>query len=513
MDQMTLSGWTPIMVAASQGHIDTVKYLASKSAELDLKDKNDQTIIHLAAQNNQDAVIEEILNLESTPTDFMVNENDQLDNTPLHLACAAGFLDTVKVLIEHEAQVDNKNEDEKTPFHMAAENGHVEVVEYILSKDKNAKNDCDEDDNTGLHLAASNKMTNTVELLIESGSDVRKRNNREWTPLDCAAAAGSFKCVLKILEAGADVDPMDKKGITPLHLTAIHGHPQVTRLLLEHGARIEIENDDGKNALELAIESDHKAVAEAILSSEHWKMAMTSSSVSPGGWLDTPLRMLIRKFPELAAKVLDNCITKDKDKDKVDANNNVIRSGMSSKTNKVEYRFDYTFLEDTFNYKAKERTFDENWDLKLRSVRSVGEEELGSTGMSENKGHMRFQFSPDSDKPYDKDSLVIQNNHPLMIMVKQQQKTLMKHPLCLALLRHKWKKFQYIFYFYVLFYLVYLGLITTFVLMDLDLMSSDHTTALRWPIFIYICFGLILELFDFYRVSKNNFSVYRLIKQ
>ena len=50
---MTLSGWTPIMVAASQGHIDTVKYLASKSAELDLKDKNDQTIIHLAAQNNQ----------------------------------------------------------------------------------------------------------------------------------------------------------------------------------------------------------------------------------------------------------------------------------------------------------------------------------------------------------------------------------------------------------------------------------------------------------------------------
>ena len=101
--------------------------------------------------------------------------------------------------VQAGAESDNKNEDEKTPFHMAAERGHVEVVEYILNNDKNAKNDCDEDDNTALHLAASNKMTNTVETLLECGSDVRKRNNKDWTPLDCAAAAGSYKCVLRII--------------------------------------------------------------------------------------------------------------------------------------------------------------------------------------------------------------------------------------------------------------------------------------------------------------------------
>ena len=88
------------MAAASQGHIETVMFLADRGASLEWKDKNDQTIIHLAAQNNQDEVIKAILDLESTPKDFMVNENDQLDNTPLHLACNAGHLDSVKVLIE-----------------------------------------------------------------------------------------------------------------------------------------------------------------------------------------------------------------------------------------------------------------------------------------------------------------------------------------------------------------------------------------------------------------------------
>ena len=162
--------------------------------------------------------------------------------------------------------------------------------------------------------------------------------------MDCAAAAGSYKCVLKILEAGSDLDPMDKKQTTPLHLTAIHGHSTVTKLLMDWGAKIEIENTDGKNALELAIEHGHKAVAEVILSSPHWRKAMVSSSIGTNEWLDTPLRMLIRKFPSLAVKVLDNCITKES-VGKVDENNNKASGG------KVEYKFDYTFLEDTYNYK------------------------------------------------------------------------------------------------------------------------------------------------------------------
>mgnify|MGYP001335026529 CR=1 FL=1 len=292
--------------------------------------------------------------------------------------------------------------------------------------------------------------------------------------------------LLRILEAGSDLDPMDKKQTTPLHLTAIHGHATVTKLLMDWGAKIEIENTDGKNALERAIEHGHKAVAEVILGSKDWRKAMVSSSIGTNEWLDTPLRMLIRKFPSLAVKVLDNCITKES-VGEVDENNN---NSSSHDSGKVKYKFDYTFLEDTYNYK-----------------RHVLKKEVDLTTFTDNskeeKNIIKFEWDSTSRKPYSKSALVIQNNHPLQLMCRQQQKTLMKHPLCLALLRHKWNRFQFLFWFYIIFYLVYLGLITTFVMMDLDLLSSHNRStlnALRWPIFIYICVGLVLELFDVYRV-------------
>ena len=393
LNQQTAAGLTPIMAAACYPEqLEIVKYLAEKNTVLRYKDRNDQTIIHLAADHNNHKAIEAILNLSKTPSNFMVNENDQYDNTPLHLACKKGYLETVKVLMEHQAEVDNKNEDEKTPFHLAAQEGYNEVVEYILRSNKSVVYDLDEDDNTALHLAATAKMTNTVDVLLEHGADVRRKNDMGWTPLDCAAAAGSYKCVLRILDEDAEIDALDRKKTTPLHLTAINGHPQIALLLLDRGARIELENDIGKNALELAIDYGNKSVATAILNSQHWKEAMKTCSLTGKSTLNTPLRMMIRKFPELATMVLDKCIKDKNEKEK----------RIEKKDN--EFTFDFAFLEDTYNYKKKE----------------------------EGKG---FEYSYDCNEPYVNSALKIQNNHPLMIMNQEKQKSLLKHPVSLALLR------------------------------------------------------------------------------
>ena len=453
---------TPIMAAAVNGDLDTVEFLIDSTAQLHNKDLKDQSIIHLAAQHDQHDVIELILDHQRTERDFMVNENDQYDNTPLHVACQNGFLETVKVLVDHGADCDNKNEDERTPFHMAAASGHTEVVKYLLGVDKTAVNDKDEDDNTALHLAATNKMTNTLQILLENGSSVHERNDNFWTPLDCAAAAGAYKCVQKLLEHGSKIDPRDRKNTTPLHLSAMYGHNNITQLLLDNGADIQIENDNGRNALEIAVEFGNKEVAETILSSEHWRTALKTAIPTRDGKLDTPMRILIRKFPELAKKVLDRCIKKSDKKEET-------------------YLFDYTFLEDAYHFRWSEGSY-------------VYEEKL-------------------QEDPYAK-PITVENNHPLVLMVKQKQKHLLKHPLCLALLRQKWKSSGlFVFILQVLLYLGYLVSITTYILIrsedsfNLNQNKSKIGIA-RYTLLVFIGLGLLKEVWD---LNLVNFSKQRII--
>lgn len=47
------------------------------------------------------------------------------------LACAGGFVDVVKILIEHEAKVDIG---QSTPLMEASQEGHLELVQYLIGK-------------------------------------------------------------------------------------------------------------------------------------------------------------------------------------------------------------------------------------------------------------------------------------------------------------------------------------------------------------------------------------------
>ena len=145
----------------------------------------------------------------------MTDHVPYVDNTPLHLSAEAGQVETVRELLEqkYRIEIDNKNEDESTPCSLAAANGHLEVVKLLLGKDPNAIFDADEDDNTPLHLAAAKRHSETVRFLLEQGASVHKRNSKKWTALDCAAAAGAYRCVELLLENDSPVDPRDRRGL------------------------------------------------------------------------------------------------------------------------------------------------------------------------------------------------------------------------------------------------------------------------------------------------------------
>ncbi|TRY67514.1 hypothetical protein TCAL_06427 [Tigriopus californicus] len=509
-------GVTPMAVACIEGHLEAVKLLLNHGARLDILDKDDKSILYHAAEKNHPEIIQLILkNHRGTELMFL---NDQSDNLPIHAACAKGNLDCVLLLGDLGADIDNKNEDEQTPLHLAAINGHFKVVELIVKKDRNSVMDEDEDSNTALHLACTSKRAKCVEILLNNGADVQNRNAKKWTALDCAASVGAIHCAKLLLQYDSPIDPMDRNKTTPLHLAAQNGHNKMILLLLRSGADIAKEDAYGRNMLELAILSRKRNVVKTVLGHKDWRKALrTTFTVTDRHGTkvpDTPLRMLIRVYPDLAEMVFNQCITVERPKSLENSRSTTLVKSLPwiSGSN---VKFDYEFIDDAFY---------------LSEV--PADEESGRT-------IFKYSFVDDKNKvkrleePYASNGKVWMDNHPLMIMAQQRRRDLLRHPLCLALVRHKWKTFgRYMYYGNLTIYSLFLTFLTIYILVapnpavygSTETKNRCFQTALaasrenpdwtkksienicQYGIMTLVGINLILEILEFYRARSRYFS-------
>ena len=150
------------------------------------------------------------------------------------------------------------------------------------------------------------------------------------------------------------------------------------------------------------------------------------------------MRGLIAKFPELAEIVLDKCYKETK------------TDGETC----IEMNFE--FIEDTFNYQKVEKKETSSSLLRFRSEFSY--QHVAESAKSVNK-------EDGFDEPYSKDFQLRMRVHPLMVMVNNSRAQLLRHPLCLALIRQKWYRVGRTTYSFILLcYMAFLASITTFIL-------------------------------------------------
>jgi len=487
IDKPDSDGITPIMIATMKGNKGVVQFLKDSGASLVKHDSKDQNILHLIAKHGQHKMLKLLFDGKEEEVKSLVNQMNYMENTPLHIAASEGNVEVARELLkeDYKADVDMKNWDEQTPCHMAAASGHSDVLKLLMEKDRNAIYDKDEEDNTPLHLAAINQMHNTVEVLLRAGAPAQKRNRVDWTPLDCAAAAGCRQCCELLIDNDSEIDPVDRSKLTPLHLAAMKGHPKVVKLLLEMGANISLEDRDGNNALELAITAGSQCTVEVLLECSQWRKALktvhTVKNAHGEAIPDTPMRMLIRRFPELAEQVFDKCINQE------DGNRTA--------------EFDFEFLDDSYSlYRC------ENGDkvkFKYKKAADIEDEEVDITG-------------------YDGSGTLSMENHPLMLMVKGQNKTLLRHPLSLALLRRKWRMFgRIVFYLQFIHYVLFLASLTGYTLLKLtndtykrsqdvsqECQPNDQTLpllAFQLAVFITVSLGFIIEVSQITRMTSRYF--------
>jgi len=163
----------------------------------------------------------------------LVNARDRAGATPLHHAAGFGNLATMKLLLEHGADVNAGNKRKSTPLFWAL---HDEAkVVLLLGKGANV-NARTTDERTPVYQAAS--MANAVpvlRLLLDKGADPNAKTLVGMTPL-IAASRGSIEAARLLIERKADVNARSAAGGTALMAAAQTGRPQIVRMLLEKGA-------------------------------------------------------------------------------------------------------------------------------------------------------------------------------------------------------------------------------------------------------------------------------------
>jgi len=181
------------------------------------------------------------------------------DISTFHMAACMGDLDRVKNFVEQGSDVDTKDELGWTPLFWASCMGRTEVAQFLITKGANVN--LKNSQSTALHRAARAGAKDIVQLLIAQGADVKARDKRGRTPLH---GVYSQEVADLLIREGADVNLRDWGNMTPLWLAANDGHIEIVRILIEHGADVTTHDHQGRTALMQAREGGHTGVVELL---------------------------------------------------------------------------------------------------------------------------------------------------------------------------------------------------------------------------------------------------------
>jgi ankyrin repeat protein len=250
---------TPLHVAALAGSAEAARQLIRCGARVNAVSGRGEEPLHLAAQNGHVKVAAVLLDAKADWDARL----PRMEQTPLHVAAAAGWTEMVDLLLRRGANLESVDHFKQTALHVAAAAGKREVVDLLLRL-RAAMDSIDDLQGTPLHSAATAGQTEIIDLLLKRGAAVDSLNDHKWTPLHQAAYRGEVEAAKRLLAAKAAVNARNVYGWTPLHMAAQGEQVEIVRLLLAHKADVTAQNDNRHTPLDLAREKERQEIVKIL---------------------------------------------------------------------------------------------------------------------------------------------------------------------------------------------------------------------------------------------------------
>jgi hypothetical protein len=223
--------------ASIGGMVDTVKYLLTQGADVNIQDGRYGSALQAASANGHEKIVELLL---SQGADINIRAGLYRDGSALQAASANGHEKIVELLLRQGADINIRGFHYSSALQAASANGHENIVELLLSQgaDINIQGGFYGSAFQGgfygsaLQAASKNGHDKIVELLLSQGADINNQDGFYGSALQAASINGHDKIVELLLSQGADINNQDGFYGSALQAASKNGHDKIVELLL-----------------------------------------------------------------------------------------------------------------------------------------------------------------------------------------------------------------------------------------------------------------------------------------
>ncbi|XP_033627890.1 rabankyrin-5-like [Asterias rubens] len=228
-----------------------------------MESKDGQGPLHRACEWGQELVVQCLVEQQAD-----VNAKDAEGRTPLHIAITNQHPASISLLMSHPLlDLTLRDRSGLTPFAAAMTYKNNKAAQAILNREPRAAEQLDNKGRNFLHIAIQKSDIESVLFLISVHANVNSsvQDSSKHTPLHLAVQASSEIIVRNLLLAGANVQDTDGHKQTALHHAAAVDQPSIISVLIENGILVDAVDDNHNNALHISVQHGNLASTRALL--------------------------------------------------------------------------------------------------------------------------------------------------------------------------------------------------------------------------------------------------------